>query len=121
MAVMFFFPCAVECLELSAASVSESVSSSEYLATNLVHVGEYLVSRPSGRVPRVEVIPLRSCVHHEVDGRASTENTASWYNGFSACKLLGLVAFVEKRGLCGRKEILQVECRVHDTGNILVV
>lgn len=72
--------------------------------TNLLHEGQNFICRPSGRVPRVEVIALSpgvpvwsanipdvdrlpSVLHHKVDGRTSTQGASRRHNRFSTSEV----------------------------------
>ena len=81
----------------------------------------HFVRCPALGFPAVEIAALSSCVHHEVDGTASTKCTSTWYNRLSVRKLRCLVALVEQSCLCCGLKVLEVENRVDDVWYIFVV
>ena len=54
----------------------------------LVAQWQHITSGPARCFPAVEIDPLCTSVHHEVDGRPSAENTSRWYNSFTPIEVI---------------------------------
>lgn len=113
---------AVVCLKLCVQSAGRlRVAFRSVDGTYLIHVREELVRRPARSVPGIDIWPLCSRVHHEVDGRPAAKHASGRNNGLPAGKPLRLVAFVEDGSLAGGQQMLQEECWVDNARFIVVV
>ena len=69
----------------------------------------YVVNEVSEELERVEVVTLGSCVHHEVDGRATTQDASCRDDALASGELIRFLCLVKMRvGAC-RHQVIEEE------------
>ena len=106
---------AMECFELSIMSIGTAYHNATTAgAPYLLEVWEQAFEVPSFSSPAIVVARLTSRIHHEVNGRSTTERSASSYNGLASSKVLALFRVVEDGILRIRNKMRGVNGRGRD-------
>jgi len=72
-----------------------NVISLRVIGLQLIAKRYHILRRPSLRLPRIKIDSLRTGIHHEVDTRSSTEQSAHGDNSLTTIEMLGSLRLVE--------------------------